>query len=79
MPEIITPKIQIIYSESDIKELIKADIAARGYSVSDRNINVNISGGYKNCDCDSWGGPRIGECRCSSVPVSFNGYKITCN
>lgn len=75
MPSVVTPKTTITYSPSDIVKLILADLKAN-YShikVDEKTLAEILTGGRKDCDCDSWGGPSM-PCRCLPTPVKFNGY-----
>lgn len=77
MPEIIKPKITVNYSVEEVTQLVKADLERIGFFPEDFEIKPIFSGGYKDCDCNSWGGPSVGECRCPITPVVFKGYTIT--
>jgi hypothetical protein len=76
MPSFSKSVTTITYTPDDVKKLIQTDLHAEGYVVSLDAIELQISGGYVNCDCNSWGGPRVGSCTCPTIPPKFEGYKI---
>jgi len=67
--------INATYSETDIKRLIVADLAAQKITIAPSDIHVSISGGYAD---DSWthysGGHSPSQTEV--VPVKFNGFTV---
>lgn len=76
MPSFSKSVTTITYTPNDIKNMIQEDLCSRGFDVSFEQIEIQISGGYVNCDCNSWGGPNHGSCNCPTIPPKFEGYKI---
>ncbi len=65
----VKPRITGKYTVEEVITLIKDDLR-NNHSLS-ADVTPIITGGYKTCDCDSWGGPSVSPCSCSPSPIRF--------
>lgn len=75
MPDIIVPSITVNYSVEEVLKLIEDDLF-RNHSYLATEVKPVLDGGYKDCNCDSWGVYRGDECRCAIKPVRLNYFTV---